>query len=305
MATPGLYAVRFREKFYAYYNDCDSDRLGETVALRILDREQYEIWLATMRQDYAELDERLEAIFTISAAEAGKHPRLLHQISGADDLYSCHDYSRWWRRQVVMWWHIVLLDQMLSIDGMCHFWMDEVPADIPLFLEPANRHWWGPPSDAVHACIATTPAPIPKPNSQQTVAAYKLLAPRPIQASAALDCAGQNLVATMHGAHVRFCAAYKSARDASSPSDVEFREICYALPSMSSCSPDRLQILRLVDHFKTAGTWHTTNTVFSVLEATTGQKMAHPSSAASGSPESCSGARRPSGATRWRICSCS
>ena len=125
MGTRGLRVVRFRKRYYQFYQQFDSypEGLGSEVAASIpADAVKYQEWLATERKAKEEWEAVYEAFLTVKPGNkvTADLPEFMQQqppslLAPLNDLY-------------IEWIYTVDLDrEIFSVNNGAHFKLDQVP----------------------------------------------------------------------------------------------------------------------------------------------------------------------------------
>ena len=125
MGTRGLRVVRFRKRYYQFYQQLDSypEYLGSKIAATIpTDAVKYQEWLATQRKSVEEWEALYEAFLTVKPGNENPAdlPEFMHQqipslLAPLNDLF-------------IEWIYIVDLDrEVFSVNNGAHFKLDQVP----------------------------------------------------------------------------------------------------------------------------------------------------------------------------------
>lgn len=125
MGTRGLRVVRFRKRYYKFYQQYDSypTGLGSEVAVNIpADAAKYQEWLATERKSAKEWEALYEAFLSVKPGEevTADLPDFMHEqppslLTPLNDTW-------------IEWIYIVDLDrEIFSVNNGAHFKLDQVP----------------------------------------------------------------------------------------------------------------------------------------------------------------------------------
>ena len=125
MGTRGLRVVRFRKRYYQFYQQFDSypTGLGSEVAANIpTDPVKYQEWLATERKSAEEWETLYEAFLTVKPGNevTVELPAFMHEqppslLAPLNDTY-------------IEWIYIVDLDrEIFSVNNGAHFKLEQVP----------------------------------------------------------------------------------------------------------------------------------------------------------------------------------
>ena len=125
MGTRGLRVVRFRKRYYKFYQQYDSypTGLGSEVAVNIpTDAAKYQEWLATERNSAKEWEALYEAFLSVKPGEefTADLPDFMHEqppslLTPLNDTW-------------IEWIYIVDLDrEIFSVNNGAHFKLDQVP----------------------------------------------------------------------------------------------------------------------------------------------------------------------------------
>ncbi|KAF4943492.1 hypothetical protein FGADI_13382 [Fusarium gaditjirri] len=252
MGTQGLWAFRYGGKYYVFWNEYDSDELGETIANGVpRGSSQFQAWMDEKRGDCEVLKQRLDCAWLISP-DSGGMSELLSEIAGSEDLFIAPGYVR--PHCDLFLEHIVVVDldrELLDCNGVCFFFLAQLPqTSIHALLKPANLYWLGLDIEPKHPCITTDTVLAPPHDNEELIASkYRTLSPRlkvPLFHMATAMTASQALVSSMTQAFALVSQMYgraiTQARDTCFETDYLFREVSYLLLSMASCSPDRVRL---------------------------------------------------------------
>ena len=125
MGTRGLRVVRFRKRYYIFYNQWDSypEGLGKTIANEIpTDAAKYQEWLAAQRQTAEEWEALYEEFLTIKPGNevTTDLPDFMQQ-SFPSSLAPLND-------TFIEWIYITDLDrETFSVNNGAHFKLEQVP----------------------------------------------------------------------------------------------------------------------------------------------------------------------------------
>ncbi|KAM6514114.1 hypothetical protein FALCPG4_015276 [Fusarium falciforme] len=251
MGTKGLWAFRYGGKYYIFYNQYDSDELGETLAVGVpRDPSEFQAWLDEKRGDCEALKRRLERAWLVSL-DAGGKLELLPEIAGSEDLFLAPGYVR--PHGDLFLEHTVVVDldrELLDCDGVCFFLLAQLPQTLEPLLEAANRYWLGLDAEPRTLCITTNAVPAPPHDNEEVIVSkYRALCPRfevPLSPTTTPMNASEALVSSMTQAFALVSQMYDrvitQARDTCYETDHLFREVSYLLLSMASCSPDHVRL---------------------------------------------------------------
>ncbi|RMJ03715.1 hypothetical protein CDV36_014759 [Fusarium kuroshium] len=251
MGTRGLWAFRHGGRYYIFWNEYDSDELGETLALGVpRDPSEFQAWLDEKRSDCDALAQRLERAWIVSL-DAGVKLELLPEIAGAEDLFLAPGYVR--PHGDLFLEHTVVADldrEVLDCDGVCFFLLAQLPQTLDPWLKSANRYWLGLDAEPETPCITTNAVPAPPHDNEEVIVSkYRALCPRfevPLSPTTTPMNASEALVSSMTQAFAFMSQMYDraitQARDTCYENDHLFREVSYLLLSMASCSPDHVRL---------------------------------------------------------------
>ena len=133
MGTRGLRVVRFRKRYYQFYQQYDSypTGLGKEVAAGIpTDAVKYQEWLATQRKSAEEWDALYEAFLSVNGGNENPPnlPTFMQEqapslLAPLNDTWLAPLNDTW-----IEWIYIVDLDrEVFSVNNGAHFKLDQVP----------------------------------------------------------------------------------------------------------------------------------------------------------------------------------
>ncbi|KAF1960912.1 hypothetical protein CC80DRAFT_489144 [Byssothecium circinans] len=259
MGTRGLYAYKYRGRYYVYYNHWDSypEGLGKELAGNVpSDPDKFKAWLESMRKKYAELERRLEhECLCVSPEELLAEPKKARPFNAEDEgMEGLPLFTQPQNTLFIEYVYIFDLDnERFSCNGCSHFhlskvtneWIKKISAAEALFFgDDASK---GPYGDE----FCTTPASRRALPSYDPTAAYNSLNPKlvnPKMLEAIADFCRKPAPFLSLGLFKLFAEKHENAivqaRDTFGEKELLFREMSFGLLSLASCSP---KLIRLID----------------------------------------------------------
>ncbi|KAI0556198.1 hypothetical protein F4679DRAFT_23113 [Xylaria curta] len=262
MGTRGLYAWKWREKYYVYYNNYDSypSGLGKSLVTGIpSDPERYRMWLQRMRSQYSDIAKVHDKILTVSMDKFGEGAD--HEDNSdedadnsdedADDMPDFEKNPDWMPPENdlwIEWFYVIDLDrEIFEVNGACFYHLSKIPPEFEDLMEEAQKYWLGNVGHSdVHESITTndvhsiplTDNPTPAFLQMKPITVCPKHESRLNRMPAFVACKRlYELFLTEHEKGIR------QAQDTHIESDFLFRELVFALMCFASCSPAWVRLI--------------------------------------------------------------